>query len=76
MNLSKQKFCRNCVFFDGDPQSMEVRIAGLRTLGSGFASVRDQDGLCEKHERYISATATCANFASREVKNAMCESAT
>lgn len=49
--------------FDGDAHSLEARIAGLRVLGSGYASVRDDDGLCARHERFAAAHATCAEFA-------------
>jgi hypothetical protein len=65
MTRSVQACCSNCAFFDGDPRSLEVRIKGLRTFGSGFASVRDEDGLCAKHQRYVSAHSSCREFATR-----------
>ena len=54
--------CARCAHFDGDARSLEARIAGLRVLGSGYASVRDEDGLCARHERFAAARATCADF--------------
>jgi len=57
--------CAACTFFCSDPQELESRIAGLRSLGSGFASVRSGDGLCEKHGRYLRASACCSSFEQR-----------
>jgi hypothetical protein len=57
--------CAACRFFCSDPQELESRIAGLRSFGSGFASVRAGDGLCERHERYLPASAHCSSFERR-----------
>jgi len=57
--------CAACRFFCSDPQELESRIAGLRSFGSGFASVRGGDGLCERHGRYLPAWAHCPSFAQR-----------
>ncbi|HZX92716.1 MAG TPA: hypothetical protein VFE67_18915 [Rudaea sp.] len=57
--------CSACRFFCSNPQELESRIAGLRSFGSGFASVRAGDGLCEKHDRYLSASAHCSSFERR-----------
>jgi hypothetical protein len=57
--------CEACTFFCADPHELESRIAGLRSFGSGFASVRAGDGLCEKHDRYLPASAHCSSFARR-----------
>jgi hypothetical protein len=57
--------CAACTYFCSDPQELESRIAGLRSLGSGFASVRSGDGLCEKHGRYLRASARCSSFEQR-----------
>jgi hypothetical protein len=59
--------CAACRFFCADPQELESRIAGLRSFGSGFSSVRAGDGLCEMHGRYLPATAHCASFEPRQV---------
>jgi hypothetical protein len=53
------------VHFERDPAKIEAAIPGLRSMGSGFASVRANDGLCRKHERYLSAQSSCADFARR-----------
>jgi len=57
--------CAACRFFCSDPQELESRIAGLRSFGSGFASVRAGDGLCERHDRYLHESAHCASFERR-----------
>jgi hypothetical protein len=57
--------CATCRFFCADPQELESRIAGLRSFGSGFSSVRAGDGLCETHGRYLPATAHCMSFEPR-----------
>jgi hypothetical protein len=31
----------------------------MNALGSAFGSVRDTDGLCERHQRYLRATCHC-----------------
>jgi hypothetical protein len=62
-DLDAARCCACCTHFDGDARSLETRIAGLRVLGSGYASVRDEDGLCARHERFAAARATCAEFA-------------
>jgi len=54
--------CAACRFFCSSPQELESRIAGLRSFGSGFASVRAGDGLCERHGRYLAASAHCSSF--------------
>jgi len=52
--------CANCAHFVSDPEQLEDAIPGLRSLGSGFAAVRADDGLCLRHDRYLSAAAHCA----------------
>jgi len=57
---SPQRSCATCVSFRSDPLELESAIAGLRSFGSGFAAVRSNDGLCARHDRYLSASACCA----------------
>ena len=59
--------CAACAFFCADPRELEARIPGLRSFGSGFASVRAGDGLCEKNGRYLPASAHCLSFERRGV---------
>jgi hypothetical protein len=54
--------CASCKHFRSDPIAIEQLVPGLRSFGSGFASVRSDDGLCLRHARYLSAAAHCAQF--------------
>jgi len=51
--------CANCRFFRADPHELERAIPGLLSFGSGHAAVRAHDGLCERHDRYLSAASSC-----------------
>jgi len=55
-----RRSCATCVSFRADPFELESAIPGLRSFGSGFAAVRSNDGLCARHDRYLSASACCA----------------
>ena len=57
--------CQRCVHFCNDPATMEREIPGLQVMGSGWASVRKQDGICRKREVYLDATSSCADFTPR-----------
>jgi len=54
--------CQQCQHFQNDPALIEVAYPGLTVLSSGFASVRDFDGLCAHHQLYLSARDTCPDF--------------
>jgi hypothetical protein len=56
--------CRHCVHFQNDPAFVEKAYPGLSVFSSGFASVRDQDGFCNRHQLYLSARDGCPQFAS------------
>jgi hypothetical protein len=57
--------CGRCTHFRSAPAELEAAIAGLRSLGSGYAAVRADDGLCDRHGRYLAATSSCAQFCER-----------
>jgi hypothetical protein len=57
--------CRGCARFRNDPAFLESSFAGLTSLSSAYGSVRDEDGLCLHHDRYVPARACCADFAAR-----------
>jgi hypothetical protein len=65
MSAGDSARCANCAHFENAPVMLERLIPGLRSLSSGFAAVRDQDGLCSLHERYLPASAFCADHAVR-----------
>jgi hypothetical protein len=54
--------CGSCGHFRNDPSYLEAAIPGLASLSSGDASVRADDGLCLRHDRYLSARASCKDF--------------
>lgn len=58
--------CRDCAQFRNDPAFLEAAFAGLGSLSSAYGSVRDEDGLCLRHDRYLSARCGCADFAARD----------
>jgi hypothetical protein len=55
--------CVHCAYFSSTPALIESQIPGLRTLGSAYASVCADDGICARHARYISGAASCEEFA-------------
>lgn len=57
--------CATCRHFCADPKAIEAAIPGLITLGSGYASVRSDDGLCERRQRYLSAASSCSQYEAR-----------
>ncbi len=59
------KRCAYCAHFRNDPKYLEAQFAGLTGFGSAYASVRADDGLCLKHDRYLGADSCCTDFAAR-----------
>lgn len=55
--------CGQCRHFDNAPKTLELTLPGLRVMGSGYSSVRVNDGLCAHHDRYLSADYVCDSFA-------------
>jgi len=51
---------------EGFALAIERFVPGLRSFGSGFASVRADDGLCLRHGRYLAASSFCADFRKRK----------
>lgn len=57
--------CASCRWFENNPLKMEQAIPGLRVMSSGHASIRAQDGLCERLDRYLSADYSCEQYQPR-----------
>jgi hypothetical protein len=57
-----QARCGACAHFRNDAATLEAAFAGLTSLGSARASVRAEDGLCLRHDRYLAATSWCGDF--------------
>jgi hypothetical protein len=62
---NSEKTCQQCAHFQNDPSIIEAAFPGLTIVSSGFASVRDQDGLCDYNQLYLSAHDSCPHFTSR-----------
>jgi hypothetical protein len=58
-----ERACRDCANFRNDPVFLERAIKGLNVMSSAFASVRSDDGLCLKHDRFMQAGGSCPDFA-------------
>ena len=55
--------CRACRHFRNDPAFLEASFNGLSALSSAWGSTRADDGICVLHGRYLSAEASCEDFA-------------
>jgi hypothetical protein len=54
--------CAACTHFRNDDGYLEAVFVGLTSLSSARGSTRADDGICLRHDRYLSARATCADF--------------
>jgi len=61
-DANPQQQCLSCVHFHNDAKFLESVFSGLTSLSSGFASVRADDGICLRHDRYLSARSSCSAF--------------
>ena len=62
-NSTTNNSCAHCTHFRNQPEYLERAIPGLSSMSSAYASVRGEDGICAKHERYLSARSSCSDFA-------------
>jgi len=58
----RAEICLRCVHFRNQPTYLEDNIKGLTTLGSAYGSVRKDDGICARHDLYLSAYDWCDTF--------------
>lgn len=54
--------CRACAHFCNNPAYLESIFAGYSAMSSAWGSTRAEDGLCLRHDRYLSADAACGDF--------------
>jgi hypothetical protein len=54
--------CAQCVHFDASPKTLEKELKGLRVMGSAHGSVRSNDGLCHRKQRYLSGHYRCQDL--------------
>lgn len=57
--------CRSCAWFKDDPRLVEEAFVGLKIMSSGYASVRDRDGICGYHQLYLSGRDSCPYFVAK-----------
>jgi hypothetical protein len=62
LGATSQQHCLACVHFRNDAKFLEAAFGGLTSLSSAFGSVRADDGICLRHDRYLSARGFCAEF--------------
>ena len=55
----QQPKCQSCIHFCNSPTYIEETFKGLTILSSGYASVKQSDGICKKHNRYLCAQDYC-----------------
>jgi hypothetical protein len=51
--------CASCRYFHNAAAEVESLLPAIRALGSAHGSVRDEDGVCERHQRYLRAGCCC-----------------
>ena len=61
--------CHDCRHFIDEPSQIEAMIPGLTAMGSARASVRSDDGICDVHDRMVSARDGCDRFSPRLTKD-------
>lgn len=59
---TQRECCLHCVHFRNSPAYLESIYKGLTALGSAYASVRMDDGICVLRDLYLSADAWCDAF--------------
>jgi hypothetical protein len=60
---NRDRSCGTCRHFADDAAGLERAIPGLNILSSAYGSVRDETGLCTRHETFVTPSAGCADFA-------------
>ncbi len=61
--------CKECKFFDNDPESLELTFPGFKILGSAYSSARGDAGICNFHNLFLLPGKACPEF---EKKEAFC----
>jgi hypothetical protein len=50
------------MYFRNSAEYLERIYPGIKTMSSGHASVRKDDGICSLHDLYLSADAHCDEY--------------
>jgi hypothetical protein len=57
--------CAECAWFRNEAEFVEAAFPGLTAMSSASGSTRSNDGICLRHDRYLRADWSCADFANR-----------
>lgn len=60
--------CDRCRYFDQAASHIEAQLGALTSMGSGYSSVRADDGLCQLHDRYLAAACHCRAYEPRALE--------
>jgi len=61
-----RRSCAACLYFRNDAAALEAAFPGLNSLSSARNATRGDDGLCRRHDRYLSARGCCDAFEAAE----------
>lgn len=61
--IASKANCSGCAFFRNDFAAVEKALPGLSSFSSSRASVRANDGVCERHAALINGRRRCSAFA-------------
>jgi hypothetical protein len=59
MGAGERGRCGTCRHFEDWPAAIERGLPGIAALSSAHAASRADDGFCQRHDRYLPATAGC-----------------
>lgn len=62
MERERDEECRLCDHFRNDPAYLEAVLNGFTGLGSAYAATRADDGLCQRHDRFVGPHGWCKDF--------------
>jgi len=66
-----QPECQDCHYSVMGPAALETAIPGLNILSSAYGSVRGETGLCRRHDKFVLASSTCADFKGKSTGDAI-----
>jgi hypothetical protein len=55
--------CATCTHFCNEPAYLEKAMPGMASMSPAHALVRTEDGICSRHDRYLSARSSCTDYA-------------
>jgi hypothetical protein len=57
--------CFGCAYFHNESSIIESALPGISSFSSSRASVRADDGVCDRHDLLVNGRRACASFVSR-----------